>query len=97
LAIVVIAEANVGGGGKLGDGVAGFGDPAFVAGDQVAGDEDEVGAEAVDLLYHGADVGGGDGVADVEVGEVGDAQAVELGWEVFHRHGEFAELGPEGF
>ncbi len=75
---VVVAEDDVAG-GQLAKQPAEQWNPC-PARDEVAGDANEVGTalgHPGDRLLHGASPAGGN--AEVEVGEVGDAQAVELG------------------
>ena len=70
-----------------------FGEEARGAvGDEVTGDEDQVGGDLVDLLDDVVEVEGLGVLVEVDVGELDDAEAVEGLGEVAQDHGEMGDL-----
>lgn len=64
------------------------------AADEVSGDEDEVGGGLIDERYPSFNEGFLSERADVQVGDVHDAEAVEAGREVFDWEIEVSSEGP---
>ena len=81
---IVIAETapDAEGGAESGEGLDGRPGGVRVEGDEVAGEDDHVGLQLVDDGGVFADLVGGHVGADVDVGELGDAEALEGGGEL---------------
>ena len=60
----------------------------------VAGQHDEIGGEVLRELHYALDVAAADGVANVEIADLRDAKAFEIGMQAFDRDVHVHHLRP---
>ncbi len=99
--VIVVAERGDDGYARLGgnarEQIADGDDPIERVVDEVAGDDNEIGFGFDDAIDDAAEIAHRDIGASVEIGELGDAEAVEGFGEVADWHGNIVPVDPEGF